>query len=97
MGCSFVLARKPGKLPWKTISQDYDLEYGKDSLELHKDSIKENYNVLIIDDLLATGGTANACGKLVKKLTTQEPYFGFFIDLGISEKSFQNCFSLIKF
>ncbi len=97
LNCSFVLARKPGKLPSNTITQEYDLEYGTDALQLHSDSIKNNDNVVIIDDLLATGGTATACGELVKKLSGIEPNFGFFIDLGISEKSFVNCFSLVKF
>ena len=60
----FVLIRKQGKLPWKTISQDYDLEYGKSIIEVHIDSIKPNQNVLIHDDLLATGGTAEAAAQI---------------------------------
>ena len=68
LNSSFVPVRKPGKLPWKTESVSYDLEYGKDSLEIHKDAIKEGQNVLIVDDLLATGGTAKAACKLVSKL-----------------------------
>jgi len=68
LNSSFVPVRKPGKLPWKTESVSYDLEYGKDSLEIHKDAIKEGQNVLIVDDLLATGGTAEAACKLVSKL-----------------------------
>ncbi len=97
LDCPFVLARKPGKLPSEIISQDYALEYGFDSLQIHKDSIKMDENVLIIDDLLATGGTAKACGKMVKKLSNKEPNYGFFIDLGISEKSFANCYSIVNF
>ena len=97
MKIPFVLARKPGKLPYKTISQEYDLEYGKDSLEIHEDSINQNDKVLIIDDLIATGGTVLACKKLIKKLSNKEPEFGFFIDLGIVEKSFPNSYSIIKF
>ena len=60
--------RKPGKLPYKTISESYELEYGTDSLEIHIDAIKENQNVLIVDDLLATGGTVEATIKLVERL-----------------------------
>ena len=97
LGTSFVLARKPGKLPAKKLSIEYDLEYGTDSLEIHEDAINLNDNVLIIDDLLATGGTANACGKLVEKLSRKQPQYGFLIDLKISKKSFANSFSVIKF
>ena len=66
--CSFVPVRKPGKLPWKTESVSYELEYGTDALEIHEDAITEGQNVLIVDDLLATGGTAEATCKLVSKL-----------------------------
>ena len=68
LGCSFVPVRKPGKLPWKTESVSYELEYGSDSLEIHIDSIEPHQNVLIVDDLLATGGTAEATCRLVSKL-----------------------------
>ena len=68
LNCSFVPVRKPGKLPWKTESISYELEYGTDTLEIHKDAITEGQNVLIVDDLLATGGTAEATCKLVSKL-----------------------------
>ena len=68
LNCSFVPVRKPGKLPWKTESVSYELEYGTDVLEIHKDAITEGQNVLIVDDLLATGGTAEATCKLVSKL-----------------------------
>ena len=68
LNCSFVPARKPGKLPWKTESVSYELEYGTDALEIHKDAITEGQNVLIVDDLLATGGTAEATCKLIAKL-----------------------------
>ena len=62
-----VLARKPGKLPYKTISYQYGLEYGTDELQMHADSIRPGQRVAIVDDLLATGGTALACAKLVEK------------------------------
>ena len=68
LNCSFVPVRKPGKLPWKTESVSYELEYGTDALEIHEDAITEGQNILIIDDLLATGGTAEATCKLVSKL-----------------------------
>jgi adenine phosphoribosyltransferase len=68
LGCGFVAARKPGKLPWKTVSATYALEYGSDSLELHADAIKEGARVLIHDDVLATGGTAKAKIELVEQL-----------------------------
>ena len=68
LNCSFIPVRKPGKLPWKTESVSYELEYGTDALEIHKDAITEGQSVLIVDDLLATGGTAEATCKLVSKL-----------------------------
>ena len=68
LNCSFVPVRTPGKLPWKTESVSYKLEYGTDALEIHKDAIAEGQSVLIVDDLLATGGTAEATCKLVSKL-----------------------------
>ena len=68
LGSGFVAARKPGKLPWKTVSSTYALEYGTDSLELHADAIKEGGRVLIHDDVLATGGTAKAQIELVEQL-----------------------------
>jgi adenine phosphoribosyltransferase len=68
LGCGFVAARKPGKLPWETVSAEYELEYGVDSLELHADAITDGARVLIHDDLLATGGTARAKCSLVEQL-----------------------------
>ena len=68
LGCGFVAARKPGKLPWETVSATYALEYGTDSLELHADAIKEGARVLVHDDVLATGGTAKAKVELVEQL-----------------------------
>lgn len=60
--------RKKGKLPWKTVSQTYDLEYGKDTLEMHKDAVKKGQRVLVVDDVLATGGTLVGACKLVEKV-----------------------------
>lgn len=68
MGIGFIPIRKPGKLPAKTETISYDLEYGKDSLEIHTDAVEPGKKVLIVDDLLATGGTAEAAIKLVKKI-----------------------------
>ena len=68
LSAGFVLVRKPGKLPHKKISMTYDLEYGTDTLEMHEDSIIKNQRVLIVDDLLATGGTMKACCDLVEKI-----------------------------
>lgn len=81
LNCPFILVRKPGKLPRETISQSYELEYGQDTLEMHVDSVNENDNVLIIDDLLATGGTVEATVKLVQRLGGKVHYAAFVISL----------------
>lgn len=67
MGVSFIPVRKPGKLPWKTLQETYELEYGKDTLEIHEDSISKGDRILILDDVLATGGTAAATIRLVER------------------------------
>ena len=81
LGTGFVPVRKPGKLPAETIKLEYKLEYGTDSLEIHKDSIKPGQKVLIIDDLLATGGTMIAAAKLVEQLGGEVVGLGFLIEL----------------
>ena len=81
LGCKFALARKPGKLPYNTISEEYELEYGTDAIEMHKDAIIDGDRVLIVDDLLATGGTANATGSLVKRLNGKIISYAFVIEL----------------
>lgn len=81
LGTGFVPVRKPGKLPAETISYEYKLEYGTDKLEIHKDAIKPGQKVLIIDDLLATGGTMYAAAKLVEKLGGEVVGLGFLIEL----------------
>jgi adenine phosphoribosyltransferase len=68
LGCGFVTARKPGKLPWETIEARYALEYGTDALEVHVDAIKAGARVIVLDDVLATGGTARAKVELVERL-----------------------------
>jgi adenine phosphoribosyltransferase len=68
LSAGFVLVRKPGKLPYKRVSKTYDLEYGKDTLEMHADAIVKGQRVLIVDDVLATGGTMKACCDLVEGL-----------------------------
>ena len=78
----FVPVRKPGKLPRKTLKETYNLEYGTDSLEIHEDAIKKGDKVLIIDDVLATGGTAEAVVKLVEKSGGRIAGLSFFIELG---------------
>lgn len=81
MGVGFVPARKPGKLPCETVSQEYSLEYGTATLEMHKDAIQAGMRVVIIDDLLATGGTANSCCKLVEQLGGLVVGLSFMIEL----------------
>lgn len=77
----FIPIRKKGKLPYKKISIDYQLEYGTATLEIHEDAVNQNDNVLIVDDLLATGGTANAAVNLIKKLKGKVAACAFVIEL----------------
>ena len=81
IGAGFVPVRKPGKLPWKAIRESYGLEYGKDTIEIHEDSVGPADRVLIVDDVLATGGTANAAVSLVGKLGATVVGCAFLIDL----------------
>jgi len=81
LGTGFVPIRKKGKLPYETVCHDYELEYGTDSLELHVDAIKPGMKVLIIDDLIATGGTALASAKLVEKVGGVVASMAFIINL----------------
>lgn len=102
LNAGFVLLRKPGKLPAETFKIDYDLEYGQDSLEIHKDSIEENDVVLLHDDLLATGGSANAALSLLNNFTNKGVYVSFLIELsflnGINRlEGAKDIHSLIKF
>ncbi len=79
--CGFVPIRKKGKLPWKTIGQDYSLEYGVDVIEMHEDAIKPGQRILLVDDLIATGGTAEAAAKLIGKSGGELVGAAFVIDL----------------
>jgi len=103
MGLGFVPVRKPGKLPRATFSQDYQLEYGHDSLEIHQDALTKNDSVLIIDDLLATGGTIEATTKLIRRIGAKVTDAAFVIslpDLG-GEKKLEgmdlSVFSLLQY
>jgi adenine phosphoribosyltransferase len=103
MGVGFVPVRKPGKLPREVISESYDLEYGIDVLEIHKDAIEPGDKVLMIDDLLATGGTMVATANLIRRLGGITEHAGFVIslpDIGGNEKLVEHGvtpFSLIEF
>jgi len=81
-GAGFVPVRKKGKLPWKTQSESYDLEYGSETLEIHEDALRPDERVLIVDDVLATGGTARATAKLVERMGAQVVGVAVLIELG---------------
>lgn len=81
MGCGFITVRKPNKLPAKTISESYDLEYGSNTIEIHADAIEKDARVLVVDDLLATGGTAKAACNLVKRAGGKLIGAAFLIEL----------------
>jgi adenine phosphoribosyltransferase len=81
MGIGFIPVRKKGKLPWETIEESYNLEYGSGTLEIHKDAIRRGEKVVIVDDLIATGGTASATVQLVKKLGADIIECAFVIEL----------------
>jgi len=85
LGCGFVAARRPGKLPWKTVSSTYALEYGENSLELHADAINDGARVLVHDDVLATGGTARAICDLATQLGGEIVGVEFAIELAFLE------------
>jgi adenine phosphoribosyltransferase len=101
LGAGFVCARKPGKLPFTTVAAEYALEYGTDRLEVHSDAIRPGQNVLIHDDLLATGGTAKAKIELVEKLGGTVVGCAFVVELealqGRSRMGDYDVFSLIQY
>ena len=88
LGAGFIPIRKPGKLPAKALKESYDLEYGKDALEIHEDAVQPGQRILIVDDVLATGGTASAAAKMVKRLGGELHGLAFLIELlGLNGKS----------
>ncbi|CDX02544.1 adenine phosphoribosyltransferase [Desulfitobacterium sp. LBE] len=101
LGIGFVPVRKPGKLPGKTVSETYELEYGSDTLEVHADAIQPGQRIAIVDDLLATGGTTSATARLIEKTGAQVAGMSFLIELGFLEgrKRLEGyeVFSLIKY
>jgi len=82
LGCGMVMVRKPGKLPYKTFQKTYSLEYGEDSIEIHQDAFEKDQKIVIIDDVLATGGTLAACVEIVNKnFEVDLVEVGFLIEL----------------
>ncbi|MBI3933901.1 MAG: adenine phosphoribosyltransferase [Acidobacteria bacterium] len=101
LGAGFVPVRKPNKLPAATARITYDLEYGTDSLEIHRDAIRPGDRILIVDDLLATGGTARACTRLARELGGEVAGVGVVVELeflnGRSKLDDVEVFSLLKY
>lgn len=101
LGAGFVPVRKPKKLPWTVRSVEYDLEYGTDQLEIHSDAIEPGQRVLIIDDVLATGGTASAVARLVEQCEGMVAGLGFVIELtflsGREKLAGRDVFSLLRY
>ncbi|MBN1592787.1 MAG: adenine phosphoribosyltransferase [Candidatus Coatesbacteria bacterium] len=82
LNCGLLIVRKPGKLPAETVSETYSLEYGTDTIEIHKDAIRPGMKLLLLDDLLATGGTIAACARLVEGLGGKIMGIRFLVELG---------------
>ena len=101
LGAGFVVIRKPGKLPAETISQEYELEYGTDKIEMHADAVEPGKRVLIVDDLLATGGTVDAAAKLLNKAGAKVVGAAFIIELtdlkGREKLKDIDVFSMVQF
>jgi adenine phosphoribosyltransferase len=101
IGTGFIPMRKPGRLPAKSIAASYNLEYGTDALEIHEDAIERGQRVLIVDDVLATGGTASAAGELVANLGGELHGMAFLIELlflnGRAKVGGTNVFSLLQY
>ena len=104
MGVGFIPARKPGKLPREVYSESYSLEYGSDELQIHKDALEAGDKVLVVDDLIATGGTSVALGRLVEKTGAEVVAFAFILELefldprGIMARDFgdREIYTLVK-
>jgi adenine phosphoribosyltransferase len=101
LGVGVVMLRKPGKLPWETEGEDYVLEYGTARLEVHRDAVTEGQRVLIVDDLLATGGTSAAARRLLERLGARVEGFAFLVELsflnGRAKLEGSNVFSLVQY
>jgi adenine phosphoribosyltransferase len=101
LGVGFAIARKPGKLPFRTYDQSYDLEYGSATLQMHQDAVADDSRVLLVDDLLATGGTAAAAIQLVRKIGGNVIGCAFVVELdalkGRERLAPVNCYSLIHY
>jgi adenine phosphoribosyltransferase len=101
MKLGIVPVRKPGKLPWRTAGEDYQLEYGTGRLEVHEDAAAKGQRVLVVDDVLATGGTAAATGRLIERLEAQVVGYTFLIELqflfGRDKLASHDVFSLIQY
>ncbi|MGB4614419.1 MAG: adenine phosphoribosyltransferase, partial [Limnochordia bacterium] len=101
LGLGFVLIRKRGKLPGEVLSVEYELEYGVDALEIHKDAIKPGMKVVLVDDLLATGGTIGAAARLVEQVGAEITGFAFLIELealkGRENLKGYDVFTLVKY
>ena len=101
LGIGFVPVRKPGKLPWKVLSEEYELEYGTDAVEMHQDALSPGSRVVVLDDLLATGGTALATARLVERAGATVEEIAFMVELtplrGRSKLGDRRVFSLIQY
>ena len=101
LGCGLILVRKPGKLPGETEGEDYELEYGASRIEVNRDAVTEGGRILVVDDLLATGGTAAATGRLVERLGGQLAGYAFMVELdflrGREKLGSADVFSLIHY
>ena len=101
LGAGFVPIRKPGKLPSKTHREDYALEYGSDGLEIHEDAVRKGQRVLVVDDVLATGGTAKAAAGLVRRIGGELIGFSFLIELnflkGRDKLSGEDVYSVLQY
>ena len=101
MNAGFIIIRKPGKLPYQTVKQTYELEYGSDEIEIHEDAIKSGERILLVDDLLATGGTMAAAAELINKIGGEIVGISFVIELtflhGREKLKGYNIHSLVKY
>jgi adenine phosphoribosyltransferase len=101
LGVGFIPLRKPGKLPYRSRRKEYSLEYGKDSIEIHEDAVKSGQKVLLVDDVIATGGTARAAADLLKELGADLVGIAFLVELsflgGMEKLKQEHVFSLLRY